>query len=95
MTCVFRYWDVAESNTGRPPNLGKSSTARVMQAILVTGAKLCAYHVDGGQYTMDAHCPVVYRVAVPIGKEEQFESISGYRLDPVEEVRGSLSQESK
>ena len=89
MTRVLRYWNVAESNTGRPPNLGKSSTARVMKAILVTGTKLCDHYVDGGQYAMDSFCPVIYRVAVPIGKEEQFESISGYRLDPVEEVRGS------
>lgn len=89
MTRVLRYWDIVESKSGRPPTLGQASLARVMKAILSCDAKLVGHCVDMGNYAKD-HCrPVCYRVAVPIGKKEQFEGVSGYRLDPVEEVRGA------
>jgi hypothetical protein len=85
---IFRYWDVGESPSGHLPNLGKASTARVMQAILITGSQLSDHCVDGGQYDSASIRPVSYRVAVPIGSEKQFESISGYRLEEPSVVSG-------
>lgn len=80
MISLQEFWDVGEEFISRPPNLGKASTARVMQALIKLHGKLhstCFF----GTNDMPDHCrDGVYRISLPVGKKEDFEKMTGYVL---------------
>ena len=76
----YRYWDVGDEIDRRPPNLGKSSTAKVMQALIKLHGKLHDSHFDGSDDNPDWLRDGVYRISLPVGAKEQFEAMTGYRL---------------
>jgi len=78
---LFEYWDVGEDLDGkRIPNLGKTSTARVMQALVKLHGKMTSSCVFGDDTMEDRWRDLVYRIALPVGKKEAFEEMTGYRL---------------
>lgn len=89
-TIMSAYWDVGEDLTGqRCPNLGKTSTARVMQALLLSNGKLIDADVSGDENDPPHLRCVLYRVALPLGSEAIFEELSGYTLTLVDAIEGS------
>lgn len=90
MAQLFEYWDVGEDLSGkRWPNLGKTSTARVMQALLKLGGRMLDSHIgsDDGR-TKEQHIDVAYRITLPVGRNEEFEEMTGYRLTRPGNIRG-------
>ncbi len=65
------YWDIGE--VAPFPNLGKTSTAKVMQALIKLGGQLHCTDVDAGV------C-VLYRISLPVGMKDDFEKLAGYPL---------------
>jgi hypothetical protein len=80
MNTIRQFWDVGEEWDSRPPNLGKASTARFLQALVKCGGKLHDYSCFGSNDMPDSSRDIVYRISLPIGSEEQFEALSGYKL---------------
>jgi len=85
---LYRYWDVGEEFTTRPPNLGKTSVARVFQALIKCRGILTSSCVFGTADMPDQYRDAVYRVALPIGTEKKFESLSGYLLSEPPQIGG-------
>jgi hypothetical protein len=84
------YWDVGEDLTGdRCPNLGKTSTARVMQALLLCDGKLVDTHIEGSDSDPLHMRNVSYRITLPLGTEARFEEISGYTITVIDTIEGS------
>ena len=84
------YWDVGEDLSGnRCPNLGKTSAARVMQALLLSNGKLVDAHVSGEECDPLHLRYVSYRITLPLGSEAIFEELSGYTLTLVDTIEGS------
>lgn len=77
---VYEFWDVGEEFDTRPPNLGKRSTARVMQALIKLQGKLHSSFFFGTSDTPDHYRDGVYRISLPVGCKEEFEKLSGYKL---------------
>jgi hypothetical protein len=82
MVQLSEFWDVGEDLDGkRWPNLGKTSTARVMQALLRLDGKMTDSYIEGDDgRTKEQHIGVVYRITLPVGRNEEFEEMTGYRL---------------
>jgi len=83
-----RFWDVGDKIDSRPPNLGKSSTAKVMQALIKLDGCLYSSCFDGTDDVPDHRRDGVYRIELPVGAKEEFEEMTGYRLTCIAEVRG-------
>jgi len=89
MAQLFEYWDVGEDAAGkRWPNLSKASTARVMQALLRLGGKLTDSMIGGDATETEGRQLVSYRIALPVGNQEEFERLTGYRLTRPGNIRG-------
>jgi hypothetical protein len=74
---AYEFWDVGEEDPF--PNLGKTSTARVMQALVKLGGRMHDSHVmDEGE--ADQYRIVEYRISLPVGMREEFEKLAGYKL---------------
>jgi len=82
------HWDVAETSSGRPLNLGKASTAKVMQALLMCDGQLLDSHLDGDTTWKPRMRLVTYRIAIPAGQRKLFEIVSSCKLSVPEEVTG-------
>lgn len=83
------FWDVGEEFVTRPPNLGKASTARVLQALVMLRGKL-HNSVAFGTSDMPPHCrDVVYRISLPPGSKERFEEMTGYILTRPPTIKGA------
>ena len=67
---AYEFWDVGEVSPF--PNLGKTSTARVMQALIRLGGRMHDTDFD------EVH--VVYRISLPVGMRVEFEKLAGYKL---------------
>jgi len=81
MAKLYKFWDLGEDLAGRRvPNFGKTSTARVMQALLILGGRLYDSMVEGSPTESDRNRIVAYRIALPIGSREDFQKLTGYRL---------------
>lgn len=80
MMMVSEFWDVGEEFDTRPPNLGKTSTAKVMQALIKLKGKLHSSFFFGTNDMPDHYRDGVYRISLPVGKKEEFEKLSGYLL---------------
>ena len=76
----MEYYDVGDKFEGRPPNLGKASTARVMQALIKLNGKLHSFIFFGTNDMPDHLRDGVYRISLPIGRKEEFEKMTGYLL---------------
>ena len=88
----YEYWDIGEESPF--PNLGKTSTARVMQALIRLGGRLHDTDFDD-QYEADHHCSVVYRISLPVGTEKDFEDLAGYPLTPLPRVGVQTTEQGK
>lgn len=66
-----KFWDAGEEAPF--PTMSKASMARVMEAIIKTGAVMHSSHTLDPEYSRAA---VVYRVEIPVGMEKAFERIS-------------------
>jgi hypothetical protein len=73
---MYEYWDIGERESF--PNLGKTSTAKVMRALLYVGGIMTNSIVFGDDGMRDASRSVVYRIGLVPGTKQQFEDISGY-----------------
>lgn len=81
MTKLYEYWDIGEDLSGRRvPNFGKTSTGRVMQALLTLDGRLYDSLIEGHSNEADRNRIVSYRIALPIGSREDFQALTGYRL---------------
>ncbi len=81
MAQLFEYWDVNEDEAGkRWPNLSRLSTGAVMQALLRLGGRLTDSMVEEDDTVMDRYRLVSYRITLPVGRKEEFEEMTGYRL---------------
>ncbi len=72
----YEYWDIGECESF--PNLGKTSTAKVMQALLYVEGIMTSSIVFGDDSMREASRSVVYRIGLPLGTKEHFELLSGY-----------------
>ncbi len=89
MNLLHEFWDVGEAmDFGPPPNLGKASTARMMQALLRLHGKLHDAAIFGDDSEPDGRRSVVYRISLPLGSQEAFEEMSGYELTRPADIRG-------
>jgi len=89
MAKLFEYWDVGEDETGRRwPNLGKASTACVMQALLKLDGRFTDSMIEGESTEADGRRLVSYRIVLPVGSQEAFEELTGYRLSRPPNVGG-------
>lgn len=77
---VHEFWDVGEEFSSRPPNLGKTSTARVMMALIKLKGKMYDSYFFGTNDMPDHLRDGVYRISLPVGSKEEFERLSGYLL---------------
>jgi hypothetical protein len=77
-----KFWDVGAKFVTRPPNLGKASTARVMQALIKLKGRLHSAFFFGTNDMPDHYRDGVYRISLPVGSEEKFEEMTGYQLTP-------------
>jgi len=82
-----KFWDVGEEIDGKPPNLGKTSTAKVMQALIKLHGRLHDSHFDGTDDMLDHFRYGVYRISLPVGTKKEFEEMTGYRLTRPAEVK--------
>ena len=81
MTKLYEYWDIGENLDGRRiPSFGKTSTARVMQALLIFNGRLYDSMVEGSPSESDRNRIVSYRIALPIGSQKDFQKLTGYHL---------------
>ena len=78
------YWDVGEFFPF--PNLGKTSTAKVMQALIKLQGKLHSSCFFGSGDMSDHLRTGVYRISLPVGKRAQFEEMTGYALSEPREI---------
>lgn len=85
---MMKFWDVGEQIHGKPPNLGKTSTAKVMKALITLRGKLHDADFDGTDDMLDHFRYGVYRISLPVGAKEEFEAMTGYWLTRPTEVRG-------
>jgi hypothetical protein len=83
-----RFWDVGDFYVSRPPNLGKASTARFLQALIKCHGKLHSYICFGSNELPDSSRDIVYRISLPINSEKEFERLSGYQLSEPPKVSG-------
>jgi hypothetical protein len=89
MNLISEFWDVGEAmDFGPPPNLGRTSTARMMQALLRLHGKLHDAVVSGDDSELDGRRSVVYRISLPLGSQEAFEEMSGYELTRPANIQG-------
>ena len=77
---AYEFWDVGEVDPF--PNLGKTSTARVMQALIRLGGRMHDTDFDDRSDVGEAdhYCGVVYRISLPVGMRAEFEKLAGYKL---------------
>jgi hypothetical protein len=75
---AYEFWDVGEVHPF--PNLGKTSTARVMQALVKLGGRMHDSHTEFGGDEADQYRIVEYRISLPVGMREEFEKLAGYKL---------------
>jgi len=80
MNNVYKFWDVGEIFTTRPPNLGKTSTAKVMQALIKLRGRLHDSDFFGSSSMPDHYRDGVYRISLPVNCKEEFEAMTGYIL---------------
>jgi len=73
---MYEYYDVGEEESW--PNLGKTSTAKIMQALLRVNGIMTSSIVFGEEGMRDASRSVVYRIGLPPGYKTRFETLSGY-----------------
>lgn len=87
------FWDVGEEFTNRPPNLGKASTAKVMQALVKLGGRLHDSCICGDDNMPDHQRDVVYRISLPFAVsgayKTRFEEMTGYILTKPTLVKAS------
>jgi hypothetical protein len=84
---AYEFWDVGGV---QPPNLGKTSTACVMQALIRLGGRLHDTDFDRDfdrDDVADQYRLVVYRISLPVGKREEFEKLAGYPLTRPAQIR--------
>ena len=77
---MMTFWDVGEEIDGKPPNLGKTSTAKVMQTLIKLHGKLHDSDFDGTDDMLDHFRYGVYRISLPVGTKKEFEKMTSYRL---------------
>jgi hypothetical protein len=82
---AYEFWDVGEVSPF--PNLGKTSTARVMQALIRLGGRLHDTDFDERGHVEDWYYLVTYRISLPVGKREEFEKLAGYPLTRPAQIR--------
>lgn len=80
---AYEFWDVGEASPF--PNLGKTSTARVMQALVKLGGRMHDTNFDDS-FEAEHHCQVAYRISLPVGMRVEFEKLAGYPLTPIPKV---------
>lgn len=85
MAELLELWDVGEESNSRFPNLGKTSTSRVLRALVLLGGQLRASHIVN-EGTRDVERQVVYRIALPVGNSVKFEDLTGYPLTRPENI---------
>jgi hypothetical protein len=81
----YEFWTVGD-NGNKFPNLGKSSTARVMQALIKLGGRMKCAHAAGGSDFEDQYRGVEYIIELPVGIATRFEEMTGYSLSKPREV---------
>ena len=85
----YEYWDIGEKLTSRHPNLGKTSTAKVLQALVKLNGRLHA-SIAWGDDNMPDHCrDVTYRISLPLDSKTHFEEMTGYILTPPPVISGN------
>jgi hypothetical protein len=75
---AYEFWDIGEVFPF--PNLGKTSTARVMQALVKLGGRMHDSHTEFGDSDPDQYRIVEYRISLLVGKRAEFEELAGYKL---------------
>ena len=83
---IYNFWNVGEQYPF--PNLGKTSTAKIMQALVILGGRMHDSYVEDNDEPLHRQY-VVYRIALPVGREDEFEQLAGYKLSELEQVTGS------
>ena len=84
---AYEFWDIGEVDPF--PNLGKTSTARVMQALIRLGGRMHDTDFDD-QYEAEHHCGVVYRISLPVGMRAEFEKLAGYKLTRPAQIQAGV-----
>ncbi|MFA5344755.1 MAG: hypothetical protein WC315_00550 [Candidatus Omnitrophota bacterium] len=76
----YEWWDVGEEQLlrGAFPNFGKTSTSKIMQALIQLDGQMTSSIVFGDNNMRAASRSVVYRIALPEGKRSEFEQLTGY-----------------
>ena len=81
---VSRFWDLGEEDIICP---SQKSLYKVMNALILCNGKMHDSHSlearDGKWEYSTRSCAVVFRISLPIGMEERFEELCGFKLsDP-------------
>ena len=84
---AYEFWDVGE--VAPFPNLGKTSTARVMQALIRLGGRMHDTDFDDRGFA-DHRCILLYRLSLPVGKREEFEELAGYPLTRIAQIQAGV-----
>lgn len=92
---AYEFWDIGEVSPF--PNLGKTSTARVMQALIRLDGRMHDTDFDDRSDVGEAdhHCGVVYRISLPVGKRGEFEELAGYPLTRLPKVGVEVTENGK
>ena len=69
---VYVLWDIGPDSNGRLPTFDDPSRSKVIQALIITGGKLC--------HTAISYRGVHYQISLPEGSREAFEDLAGYSL---------------
>ena len=80
----FKFWDLGEEDVICP---SKNSLYKIMNAIILCNGKMhdsFSLEVNQGHWKYPVRsCSVVFRISLPVGIEDKFEELSGFKLsDP-------------
>ena len=89
---AYEFWDIGEVSPF--PNLGKTSTARVMQALVKLGGRMHDTDFDDCGFA-DHRCILLYRISLPVGMRAEFEELAGYPLTPIPKVEVAVTETGK
>lgn len=79
---IYEFWDLGVEGTS--PNLGTTSTAKVMKALIKLRGRL----IDSTFFYADTerNSTVSCRISLPEGTREMFQRMTGYVCTPVGNV---------
>lgn len=87
MNKASRYWDLGEEDIITP---SQKNLAGILNALILCDGKLHDTHSsearDGKWAYNTRSCAIVFRISLPVGMEDRFKKLSGFKLSEPPQV---------